>query len=147
MKNMYGLVCRDTYLHWCVEDNDTELKCNPQVWFFSFLSFSKMTCLYFFCFPDLIAIPFKALWICLLGRWCEKHSVNVIPGRCQGPEAARGLCPMCSPLCCLALMAEFTVALSLTIVRSVSNSHKFHSVPLNSCPLFTRASTSDMRFL
>lgn len=44
----------------------------------------------------------------------------------KGLRQPAALCPMCFPLCWLASMAEFTVALSLTVMRGVSNSHRFH---------------------
>lgn len=33
MRNVCGLACNDTYLHWCVNDSDTESKFNLQVEF------------------------------------------------------------------------------------------------------------------
>lgn len=44
----------------------------------------------------------------------------------KGLRQPAALCLTCFPLCRLAFMAEFTVALSLTVIRSVSNSHRFH---------------------
>lgn len=54
------------------------------------------------------------------------NSVSVTSGRCQGPEAAHVFVSHVLYFTLVGSMAEFTVGLSWTIMRSVSNNLRFH---------------------